>query len=66
MECGNTYFRSYVYIGIKSGKSAIQLTEDLPAMFGVVFAPCLIILRTLQPWIEATKDGSFHIRKIVS
>ena len=54
MECGNTHFRSYVYTGFKLGKSAIQLTEELQAVFGVDSAPCL---RTVQLWIGAIKDG---------
>ena len=62
MECGNTHFRSYVYTGFKLGKSAIQLTEELGAVFGVESAPCL---RTVQLWIEAIKDGSFSFQKNV-
>ena len=38
MECGNTHFRSYVYTGFKLGKSAIQLTEELQAVFGSVWS----------------------------
>ena len=60
MECGNTHFRSYVYTGFKLGKSAIQLTEELQAVFGVDSAPCL---RTAQLWIGAIKDSSFSFRK---
>ena len=62
MECGNTHFRSYVYTGFKSGKSAIQLTEELQAVFGVDSAPCL---RTVRLWVGAIKDGSFSFRKNV-
>ena len=62
MESGNTHFRSYVYTGFKLGKSAIQLTEDLQAVFGVDSAPCL---RTVQLWIASIKDGSFSFRKNV-
>ena len=53
---------SYVYTGFKLGKSAIQLTEELQAVFGVDSAPCL---RTVQLWIGAIKDGSFSFRKNV-
>ena len=62
MECGNTHFRSYVYTGFKLGKSAIQLTEDLQAVFGVDSAPCL---RTVQLWIASIRNGSFSLRKNV-
>ena len=62
MECGNTHFRFYVYTGVTLGKSAIQLTEELQAVFGVDSAPCL---RTVQLWIGAIKDGSFSFRKNV-
>ena len=62
MECGNTHLRSYVYAGFKLGKSAIQSTEELQAVFGVDSAPCL---RTAQLWIGAIKDGSFSFWKNV-
>ena len=50
MECGDSPLRSYVYTGLKLGKPAIQLTEDLQAVFGVNSAPCL---RTEQLWIAS-------------
>ena len=55
MECGNTHFRSYVSTGFKLGKSAIHLTEELQAVFGVDSAPCL---RNVHLWIGVIKDGS--------
>ena len=40
--------------------SAIQLTEELQAVFGLHSAPCL---RTVQLWIGDIKDGSFSFWK---
>ena len=61
-KCGNAHFRSYT--GFKALNWASRpSTEDLQALFGVGFAPCL---RTVQLWIGAIKYGSFSVWKNMS
>ena len=65
MNVQNFHFRSYVYTGIKLGKSAVQLHGKLVQVFGEASSPNSS-LRCVQRWVASIRDDSFSFSKDTS